>query len=262
MLVKIIIPFYKLPLRKEEHISLLNTMNIFQHYPIAFIKPKDLDISFYEKLFPKAEIINVSNNWLGTKRKISGYNDMMRSKAFYDLFSNYKYILICHTDTWIFRDEITEWCQRGYDVLAAPWPMHKKYGRFPLKEILWLRRILTKHTVIMHQDKYNHIGNGGLSLRKVSSFQKACTIYQKEIIFFNKQTNVHYGEDLFWAIVPKDFHYPKAEDALQFAFDSNPALCYQLNKKQIPMGCHGFNHGDKKGFWMKFIPCLLEKYDS
>ena len=78
----------------------------------------------------------VSDEWLGRKNGIAGYNRMMLSAGFYELFRDYEYLLICHTDAWIFRDELADWCRRGYDCVAAPWVRRKVYDLPILKQYL------------------------------------------------------------------------------------------------------------------------------
>lgn len=253
MLVKIIIPIYTLPLKKEEDIALAHTIEILNKYSFVFLKPEELDISSLSARYPQAEVMSVSSNWLGLKKGIAGYNEMTMSQKFYDLFSDCEYILICHTDAWIFRDELEDWCKEGYDLIGAPWPTRPRYRHFPLKQYLKLKKAFSSKDKILHQDMFDHIGNGGLCLRKVSAFSKACAKYKKEIDLFNSKTDVLYNEDLFWALVPKEFHYPNTETALKFSFDLKPKLCYTLNHKRLPMGCHGFNKPKRKDFWEKFI---------
>lgn len=105
--VKVIIPFYKETLKDWEKAALANNMEKLSNYPVVFLKPEGLNISAYEQAYPQAETISVSTDWLGTKRGIAGYNEMMMSEAFYQLFSDCEYILICHTDAWIFRDDLS-----------------------------------------------------------------------------------------------------------------------------------------------------------
>jgi hypothetical protein len=253
MLVKIIIPIYTLPLKEEENAALAHTLEVLHRYPFAFLKPESLDISTLTARFPKAEVVSVSDNWLGLKRGIAGYNEMTMSQDFYDRFADCEYILICHTDAWIFRDELEHWCQQGYDILGAPWPTRPRYRHFPLKQYLRLRRALTPKDKILHQDMFDHIGNGGLCLRRVSAFSNACVKYKEEIERFNSKTDVLYNEDLFWALIPKEFHYPSVTDALKFSFDLKPKLSYELNHNELPMGCHGFNKPERRAFWEKYI---------
>lgn len=256
-LVKVIIPFYKETLNEWESAALANNMQQLHTHPVVFLKPEGLNLSAVTTLYPQAEVIEVSTDWLGTKRGIAGYNEMMMSKSFYKLFSDTEYIFICHTDAWIFRDDLLLWCKEGYDLIAAPWPKRPRYNHFPLKQYLQLRqRLFMSPHKILRQQMYGKIGNGGLCLRKVSTFYTACEHYAEEIAFFYRQPDSMHNEDIFWALIPKEFNYPSVETALRFAFDLKPKVCYKLNHKQLPMGCHGFMHKSRIGFWEKFIPCM------
>lgn len=138
-LVKIIIPFYKEELKEWENAALDNNMKRLAAYPVVFLKPEGLNIDSYIHTYPQAEVISVSTDWLGTKRGIAGYNEMMMSESFYQLFADTEYILICHTDAWIFSDQLQEWCQKGYDLVAAPWPTRPRYRHFPMKQFIQLK---------------------------------------------------------------------------------------------------------------------------
>ena len=257
--VKVIIPFYKEQLSKWETLSLANTMKVFSKRKIVFLKPNGLDITYATAPYPEAETISVTDDWLGTKRGIAGYNEMMMSETFYGMFADTEYILICHTDAWVFRDELSAWCDGTYDIVAAPWPTKPLYKHFPIKQYFRFRkRNLPDYTNITAPLKhiprltlYGKVGNGGLSLRKVSTHITACRKYAKEIGFFiaSKQ-----NEDMFWALTPKEMVCPDEATALSFAFDTKPRLCYKLNHKQLHMGCHRFTHKSHTRFWQQFIP--------
>lgn len=252
-LVKIVIPLYKETLSAQEKQALANNVNILSAYPITFLKPEGTDVSVVTSGYPQAEMLEVSAEWLGRKRGIAGYNEMMMSKEFYDMFSDYEYILICQTDVWIFRDELMRWCERGYDIVAAPWPTRPRYRHFPLKQLFSLRKAICPNSKsVQRQEKCGKVGNGGLSLRRIASFQAACLRYSDEIEHFMR---IKENEDIFWAFVPEDFNYPSEKAALEFSFDNKPALCYRLNGKRLPMGCHGYMHKSRLEFWRRFIDC-------
>ena len=208
--------------------------------------------------YPQAETLVVSDNWLGSRRGIQGYNEMMMDKDFYDLFTDTEFILICHVDAWIFRDELEEWCDAGYDIVAAPWPTRPHYRWFPFKQIIKLKKELFYPNEIIRSQMMDRIGNGGLCLRKVKPFRDACVKYADTIQYFIKRSpeNVHYNEDLFWALIPKELKYPSVEEALKFSYDLKPQVCHKLNKNNIPMGCHGYAHRSRIPFWQQFIPNL------
>lgn len=255
--VKVIIPIYKQDLKPWEEQSLKNTISVLGSHSITILKPIDLDLSALCRQYPQAEVTNVTDEWLGTKNGIAGYNKMMMSKDFYNIFSDYQYILICHLDAWIFRDELIQWCEKGYDLIAAPWPLRPRYTYFPLKQLLWLRKRIWGRNKNIRSHMFGRIGNGGLCLRKVATFSEACDQYAKEIDFYLKKGEDLYNEDLFGALEPKNFNYPTVETALQFAFDLKPRLCYKLNHQTLPMGCHGFQHKSRINFWQQFLPFTL-----
>lgn len=255
--VKIVIPLYKEKLKDWEEAALANNLHILSGYPVVFVRPEGLNISTWTNRYPQAETLTVSTDWLGTRRGIAGYNEMMMSKRFYELFTDTEFILICHTDAWIFADHLTEWCDKGYDLVAAPWPVRPRYKRFPFKQFLQLKKYLfTPSHGISRQQMYGKIGNGGLCLRKVTTFINACKQYSLEIADFNSHPDSMHNEDIFWALVPQKFNYPTVEEALKFAYDLKPKVCHRLNHEQLPMGCHGFNHKSRLPFWKQFIPCI------
>lgn len=253
--VKVVVPIYTTELSEIEATSFAHNMKVLSCYPRVIIKPKSLDVSEFMSTFPDIEVLSVSDEWLGKKNGIAGYNIMMTSADFYDTFSDTDYILICQTDAWIFRDELEEWCKKDYDYVAAPWPKRPIYNIFPVKQYLWVRkRLFGNHLNILRQNMFGKIGNGGLSLRKIESFRKACREYTYEIDYFSKRKHHLYHEDVFWALIPKYFKYPTVEEALGFSFDVKPEFCYKLSGNRIPFGCHGFTYPKIYNFWKDIIP--------
>lgn len=254
--VIVVIPLYQATLKDDELRALANNLACLAEFPAVFLKPKGLDLTALLSQFPHVDEMEVSPNWLGTARGLAGYNEMMMSADFYNRFAHYDYLLICHVDAWVFRNELVEWMSKGYDHVAAPWPKRTPYRHFPLKQIRALRLWLKPRMKIIRWQRFGHIGNGGFSLRKVESFRRACLKYADEIAYFKAQENELYNEDLFWAFVPKELHVPTVEEALKFAFDVQPAFCYADADHRLPMACHGFNKPDRIGFWQQFIPEL------
>lgn len=258
--VKVIVPIYKPRLQKAERASLQQTVTLLGGHPIVAVHPEGMDASELERDFPQVERMAVSDEWLGLKNGIQGYNRMMLSERFYALFADTEYILICHTDAWIFRDELLLWCQKGYDCVAAPWVLRSFY-RLPLIRhyLKWKQRYALSHGKITRQVLYGRIGNGGLSLRRVDTFRQACVEYAEQIERFIEQCHHLFNEDVFWATVPQSFRYPSVEEALRFSFDTHPRYCYRLCRKQLPFGCHSWPKPRMYGFWRGIIPVDLDK---
>jgi hypothetical protein len=100
-----------------------------------------------------------------------------------------------------------------------------------------------------------NVGNGGFSLRKVSS----CLQVSAQKQFVASWSGNH--EDEFWSIyVPLNFHFnvPAYKKAAAFSFDYNPELMFNVNQKRLPMGCHAWCRKDHPyegniAFWQKVI---------
>ena len=249
--VKIVVPIYSKSLPERERKSLQQTVKMLGRYPIILLAPEGLDISAITTEFPMCEVMRVTDEWLGSKNGIAGYNTMCLSREFYEMFADCDYILICQTDAWIFRDELAEWCEKGYDCVAAPWLRRPIYDLPIVKQFMaWRAKQATKPT---RQILYGKVGNGGLSLRRVASFMRVCREERATIERFNAESHHLYNEDVFWATVPHDFRYPEAMEALHFAIDTHPRYCLKLLGGNLPFGCHSWTKPKFYKFWRKII---------
>lgn len=251
-LVTIVIPLYREQLPPLELRILQHNLSVLAAHPITFILPEGLSTTIMQQQFDidKYEQLRVSNRWMGAGKGVAGYNKMMTSMAFYTKFVDYKYILICHTDAYLFRDEVVMWCNKGYDYIGAPWIKKAKYNhplfklQFKLKQLLLGRR----SKFLQHQ-LFERVGNGGLSLRKVSSCIEACNAYYGERTSMLAMPHHLNNEDVFWALVPNRFKYPTYKDAAHFALDLKPELGMQLTEGKLPFGCHGLTVERIYKFW-------------
>ena len=180
----------------------------------------------------------------------------MLAKEFYESFLDCTYILIYQLDAYVFRDELREWCNKGYDYIGAPWLQRPVYKLPVISGIMHLIHSYHKFRgKPSKQDLYGKIGNGGLSLRKVASHYRITCEQNERIDHYLAQKRYHlYNEDVFWATEANEFTYPKVKEAIRFSFDKYPGYCYKLNNRQLPFGCHSWYKRKMKKFWMDFIP--------
>ena len=266
--VTVIIPVYLTSLSQDEELSFRRTLKILKGYPITLICPKSLNLSVYEELAEK------ENKKIYTERfndnyfnGIEGYNRLMLSYDFYHRFESYEYILICQLDAYIFKDELQEWCDKGYDFIGAP-----LIGRF-------------EDTVFSENMR---VGNGGLSLRKVHTYthffqskKNVFTIkqiadriqlgkkpYTRVFVLLlmimgwrNKPSSVAkgwaYNEDDFWSGQLDKSRYalskPEPVEAIQFSFERFPAELFELNAHNLPFGCHAWRKYQYDSFWKRYL---------
>lgn len=244
----IVIPVYR-SLKPEEEFSLQNTLKVFHGHAIAFLCPFEFNMEPLVKKYPQVGIVRVSSDWLGTKRGILGYNEMMLSESFYSLFRHYEFLLICHVDAWVFHDDLKRWENMEVDHVGAPWPMPPSYSRYP-KKLYFLYKTAIRPSA--HYLLFNRVGNGGFSLRRVQAFIKVCQEHKSDIEHYKAHSEDSHNEDIYWSLYSKELRTPSTEEAYSFAFDCKPDLLYKLNNEQLPMAAHGYDKS--KFFWEKFIP--------
>jgi len=248
-LAEVVIPIYKNNISVLEMRSLQQVCNIMGKHPLTVIKPESLDLSELFKNFPLLKTKSFDDSFFNG---ISGYNRLMLSDTFYSSFLHAKYILIYQLDAYMFSDELNYWCDKDYDYIGAPWLKKPIYNAPVISFIMKLSRTNSTCKWQKKQNLYNKVGNGGFSLRKVDSHYAVTKMNQEKIKFFLEQKHHLYNEDVFWATV-ESFKYPEAIEALAFAFDKYPSLCYKLNNKKLPFGCHGWYKRKMKSFWKSII---------
>jgi hypothetical protein len=261
----VVIPLYKLDLSNAEWFSLKQTLKVLHNHPCTIICP--------DHLF--SELLNASRNWGAAIKikafpnnyfkSINGYNRLLRSPIIYQAFSEYEYMLIVQTDALILQDKLDEWCERGYSYVGAPFFKGFSNPTMPLEFI--------------------GVGNGGLSLRHIPDFLQCQTAIRyipnilaqspknifdlKALLKFIKHHFIFcfnfeplfpkVNEDVYWGLlIPKIFPFFKVAspmEAIKFAFDAEPRYLFELNKHQLPFGCHAWERYDHE-FWKSALVSL------
>lgn len=268
--VIILIPIYKNFLEEFEKISLKVNLSNLQSYKILFIAPDKLkqDNKFIEILLTyKLGVVYFENSFF---EDINGYNKLMLDFKFYKYFEEFNYMLICQLDALILSNNLDDWTTKGFDYVGAPF-------------------------ICEDGDKFffNSMGNGGLSLRKISKFidvLNSDSIYFSYYKYFSISTQAglknliiikllhrldtvgfkfnfvkiflffyKINEDYFWTFFSKffvkNFNLPSVEDALLFSFDVNPRKCFSISNNRLPFGCHAWQKYDRS-FWEEVYPFL------
>jgi hypothetical protein len=253
--VAVIVPIYNAELSDNEKKNFINNLSVLNDRQFIIIKPLSLKLDLnnfipHSNSQNRIEVSEFDDIFFAS---VNGYNRLLLSKMFYHRFKQYKYILICQLDAFLFKNELQIWIDKGFDYVGAPWTKEEestflkmtrsgKIGPL-LKTGASLNRIITRK-------KDYRIGNGGLSLRSV---KKSLTVLGTLGAYARKWKE---NEDIFWAVLAPQLLYffkiPNMQDALGFAFEKEPAELYKLNNDQLPFGCHAYEKYDME-FWSKFI---------
>ena len=260
MSVVVVIPLYESTPDQWQQKSFEQCCKVLGKHNICIVTHRSVEINVYQEIAsrygvkPHKECFDAS-----FFASIAGYNLLMLDKSFYQRFANYNYILIYQLDAWVFRDELDDWCSKGYDYIGAPW-MENNNGEL----------------------KLSGVGNGGFSLRRIQHFvdvlnyrgpvRKANQLnllptfkniiykffysvgYQNTISYYKKDETLF--EDIFLSIFLSNTklraRMPTPEEASHFAFEKHPSYLFSKNR-QLPFGCHAWGKYEYEIFWKKYI---------
>jgi len=270
MQVNILIPVYKGTMSDAETMSLQQCLSVLSNYQITMVTNKNVNLTTYKAAFQTANVVFscelFDEKYFGT---IEAYSQMLLSKEFYLRFQNSTFILIYQLDGFVFKDELTYWCLKDYAYIGAP--LFKPYGRHKKENKFW------------------KVGNGGISLRKVSSFlnkfdqplplsaypffvrnirkkgiivMSLKTLKMLFLLAFTKKsvefylqhyTDERINEDLFWidclSRTSLKLKVPDIKTAARFCIEKSPSYLFNLIGQQMPFTCHAYEKFEYDVFW-------------
>lgn len=231
--VIIVVPIYRPISDMVERFSFIQLQNILGHYPICLVMPAKMRNTFNVPSSCLAEYFN-DENFLSR----ATYSEMLLSEEFYQRFSSYEYMLIYQLDAFVFSDQLSYFCSWGYDYIGAPWPRK-----------MWVC-------------KKASVGNGGFSLRKISSCIRVIKERDRIEQITGEGALFARAEDNFFAacgiLSGLSFRIPTISEALKFSVEWNVAKIYNKLENNLPFGCHGW-HRDSYEYWR---PHIVKYFDA
>lgn len=243
----VVIPFYKDTLTNYESIALQQCFKILHNYTIIAVKPEKLTLPADAAKYPFTKTVSFDDDYF---KDIQGYNRLMLDAAFYKEFLDHEYILIYQLDAFVFTDDLTNWCNQGFDYIGAPWIRPVKQGFFKsiknhIQNYFHVRFNLQKGGLPSPKQVINRVGNGGFSLRRTAIFYELCLKHADRINAYNNLESHYYNEDVFWSIEinrrQKVLKIPYYKKALKFAFEFHPHRALIMNNNELPFGCHAWD---------------------
>lgn len=266
----VVIPIYQARLSPSEQLALDRCMEVLGNHPIAIVKPESLHL---EQIFNRYRMILPESFRDEFFTDVRAYNRMMLSDEFYARFAPFEFILVYQLDSFLFSDQLMDWCSREYDYIGAPW---LPPGRMPsgfLYTLIAARRKLhrllnwrarSKDHVSKPQFAYS-TGNGGFSLRRVSAMRRVLANLSRRAERYRLGRARSWHEDIFFSVEANRYcthiRLPSVRESVYFSWETNPAAASQLTQGVLPFGCHGWNklHRDE---WRPIFASLGYAIDS
>ena len=255
VLAKVVIPVYKEYFGELEEKSFLQGCKILKDYEIVIAHPEGLNCSYLTEKYENLTFKSFPKHHFAT---IDGYNELLLLPEFYEPFLDSEYILIYQLDAFVFKNELAEWCQKGYDYIGAPWiatPVDT-FGKKILSAITKNFRSAKKKE---REQIFYKVGNGGFSLRKVASHFAIAKEKSQFIADFLKSEKkpIYATEDVFWSLkapeFDSNFRIPDYKEGVLFAIDRKPEIAMKIAGNKLPFGCHAINKPKVNKFWKPIL---------
>lgn len=115
-LAVVVVPVYR-KFMPSEAFAFAQCLNVLGRYDISLLHPAGFDVSDIVRTASRTiGHVAMDDQWF---RSIDSYNALCLSADFYDAYAAYEYMLIYQLDAYAFRDELADWCARGYDYIGA-----------------------------------------------------------------------------------------------------------------------------------------------
>lgn len=209
----IVVPAYKKELNTYDKLALLRLNKVLRDRSVFWVTYEQLDLSEYYKQLPEANRIDFHRRYF---ESIQGYNRLMLNSDFYRRFEEFSYVLIYQLDAYLFRDDLDDlddWMAQNYDYIGAPW-INWDYQTIFMNNAPRIRKWWWK----AFGTPIYFVGNGGFSLRKVSTFIRVLKLLE------GAASKWGMFEDTFWPLYVKTyfpwFKIPNYKTALKFAYEN------------------------------------------
>lgn len=278
MKVAIVVPAYKAEPSPEEEISFKHLLHFLGRYDKHLVVPKSLKVSY-----PDFSVKRFDDGFF---KSTETYSALLLQEDFYKAFREYEYILIYQLDALVFSDQLLEWCDRGFDYIGAPWlpcelTPHVKVprvgnGGFSLRRVESFLRVLQspkfrqrywtdfRYWKVFCTGKPEYLRYFNYPKRYLkkrlntvnSPVETIATALKYPDSMIEDVFDSCIVEDVFYSYLAErfysEFKIASVEEGLRFAFEYMPRVCFELNNRTLPFGCHAWFMQDRD-FWEPYL---------
>jgi hypothetical protein len=269
--VVVVVPLPTRPLNPDEEMALVQLRRILGRYDTVFLAPPGGPVPA-----GPGRVLRIPRRYFGSA---AAHGSLLVSRRFYQRFSAYEYILIYHLDAFVFSDQLSEWCAKGYGYIGPPWfdytarppsPGGASDGGFSLRRVKSCLSVLDSRVPWVPLREYWQVQRkAGMSLVRRAAMTALKSIRPFNDVRWQLRNLSRYGgaEDNFWAqraaYYDPGFRWPPPADALAFGWGKEPPLCEYLSGGRLPFGCHGWPRPENRRFWLPILrACLDQPCDS
>ena len=201
--VAVVTPIWRPTLSEEEFFRVQLTWHSTPRWDHIALVPEGLDITELAALLPGWTFRSSPNNHL---ESIRSYSSWLLQEEFYTQFADFDFIIIAQLDSVLLAEPPAE--AFDYDYLGAPWdpPWRVVIAAGQMRIVRFLGRTWGKRIVV---------GNGGLSVRRISAFRAAA---EKLATFVDRGVLETANEDAVWSYYASRLNLSLAPETVASCF--------------------------------------------
>ena len=201
--VAVVTPIWRPTLSEEEFLRVQLTWHSTPRWDHIALVPEGLDITELAALLPGWTFRSSPNNHLASIRT---YSSWLLQEEFYAQFADFDFIIIAQLDSVLLAEPPAE--AFDYDYLGAPWdpPWRVVIAAGQMRIVRFLGRTWGKRIVV---------GNGGLSVRRISAFRAAA---EKLATFVDRGVMETANEDAVWSYYASRLNLSLAPETVASCF--------------------------------------------
>lgn len=265
----VVIIVYKPSVSGLELLCLRQAATVLRAHPFVLVTPPELETAFYAQELPAGmRVIRLPEAYFAG---IAGHNRLLVAPEFYQALLEWDCVLLHHLDAWVFRDELTAWCRRGYDYIGSPLysirsPQDERVyvgnGGLPLRRPAAFLRVLGQRGLVFRpvwlRQMAGYFWQHGPRWRVLLQVPKLCGYANTYPYLLRRVRSGRLNEDVFWSSLRDDEVYhglriPTVATAAQFSLEQRPAEFVAMNGGRLPFGCHAWHKPEVYPFWRQHI---------
>ena len=266
--VAIVVPLStKAELTPDEQVSMRHLVHFLGRYDKFFIAPRGLELRF-----EGFQIKRFSKRFFGSA---AAHGLLCYAPGFYRAFADYELMFFYHLDSLVFSDQLEEWCATDIDYIGPPWiqcadsPWVKKprvgNGGFTLLRVKSALQVLSNRYRQEPETYWLDLFTRNCPRRMIALLEKLeakvprCKVIHVPLQAWREMADPgpHMKNvDVFWS--DRAVHYlsnfkvASLEEGLRFGFEVAPRLCFEMNHRKLPFGCHAWSRYDR-AFWEPYL---------
>lgn len=174
----IVTPIWEESLEPTAQAFVKRSLQATTELPHWFVAPESLDTTWYEQHFPNFRITRFPDQFF---RSSQTYSQLLIDPAFYRTFEAHEFITICQTDAVLINNP-AQVNMDNVDYLGAPWNPPLNYLKISKRLYVTSNFRQDNESRIVRLLGTNiHVGNGGLSIRRITTHIEVTSRISKAI---------------------------------------------------------------------------------